>query len=285
MLPFPLVFEMLEVFRKRIAHPAFFGVDMRKILIIAVSLLLIFLTGAVFRVQAATFTTSGIANYLPISDSNVQDGDIVSFSPQGYRLSHIPYDPLIVGVVTDHPAISLETNGPKKSYPVISSGQVDVLVSDANGAIKKGDAITTSSAPGVGMRATKSGFVIGAALKDFSPATPHAQGKIPVTLDSHYLAVKGSINSSLFDILNLSTLATYEEPLQVFRYVIAAAVLLLSFVFGFFIFSRGVNKGIEALGRNPLAGRMIQLGIIFNTIITVVIVGAGIFIAYLVLRL
>jgi hypothetical protein len=266
-------------------HPAFFTVDMRKISALMVLSLLIFLMGGVFHVQAASFTTSGIANYLPILDSSVRDGDIVSFSPQGYSLSHIPYDPLIVGVVTDHPAISLETNGPKKSYPVISNGQVDVLVSDANGAIKKGDAVTTSLQPGIGMKATKSGYVIGAALKDFTPSKPHQTGKIPVTLDSHYLAVKGSIDTSLFDILHLSTIATYEEPLQVFKYVIAAVVLVMSFLFGFLIFSRAVNKGIEALGRNPLAGRMIQLGIVFNTTVTIVIVGAGILIAYLVLRL
>src|SRR3989442_1543262 len=113
---------------------------MRKISVLVVLSLLIFLVGGLFRVYAASFTTSGIANYLPILDSAVRDGDIVSFSPQGYSLSHIPYDPLIVGVVTDHPAISLETNGSKKSYPVISNGHVDVIVSDSNGTIKKGDA-------------------------------------------------------------------------------------------------------------------------------------------------
>src|SRR3989338_6750630 len=41
---------------------------------------------------------------------------------------------------------------------------------------------------------------------------------------------------------------------------------------------------VGALGRNPLAGRMIQLGIIFNVGITIAIIGAGILIAFFIIR-
>ncbi|TMI77561.1 MAG: hypothetical protein E6H10_18760, partial [Bacteroidetes bacterium] len=36
--------------------------------------------------------TFSIANYLPISDSGVKDGSLVSFSPKGYFLSKKEYD-------------------------------------------------------------------------------------------------------------------------------------------------------------------------------------------------
>ena len=64
----------------------------------------------------------------------------------------------------------------------------------------------------------------------------------------------------------------------------AGIVVLLSFVLGIFSFGRVANTGVEALGRNPLAGRMIQLGIVVNALITVAIIGAGMFIAYVIVR-
>src|ERR1700704_5995261 len=113
-------------------------------------------------------TSFGIANYLPITDKNVKDGDIVSFSPKGYFLSKSEYDALIVGVVTDNPAISLEISGSEKGYPVVSSGNAYVNVVTLAGDIKKGDPITTSGTPGVGMKATRTGYILGAALESYS---------------------------------------------------------------------------------------------------------------------
>jgi hypothetical protein len=85
--------------------------------------------------------------------------------------------------------------------------------------------------------------------------------------------------------LNLTAVATTEEPTVVFKYFLAGMILLLSFVIGFFSFGRIANTGIEALGRNPLAAKIIQLGIMLNVLITVAIIGSGLVMAYFVLRL
>lgn len=230
-------------------------------------------------------TSFSIANYLPIIDKTVHGGDIISFSPQGYYLSKIPYDSLIVGVVAINPAVSLETLGPAKTYPVVSSGDTLVRVSTSNGNIRKGDPITTSSIPGVGVKATRTGYILGAALNDYSNTNNKKIGEISVTINIHYYIAKSSINIGLFDVLNLSTLATYEEPIQAFRYLIASTVVILSFIFAFFSFGRTANKGLEAIGRNPLAGRMIQIGILLNISIGVIIIVAGLIIAFIVIRL
>lgn len=230
-------------------------------------------------------TTYSLANYLPVQDAVVKDGDIVSFSPKGYFLSKSPYDSFAIGVVDLNPAISLETPGPQKTYPVVSSGNALVNVTTAGGPIKKGDAITTSSLPGAGMKAEKSGYIIGAALADYTNSSKKEIGQIPVTINIHYIAFKGSVSAGLLDILNLSTLATYEEPLKVFRYVIAAVVIIASFAFGFFSFARTANKGLEALGRNPLASRIIHLGILLNIMITISIILGGLIVAFFVIRL
>ena len=46
-----------------------------------------------------------------------------------------------------------------------------------------------------------------------------------------------------------------------------------------------VGKGLEAIGRNPLAGRMIQVGMIINVLITALIMAAGLGVAYFVIIL
>ncbi len=231
-------------------------------------------------------TSFGIANYLPIPDKDVADGDIISFAPDnGYFLSKMPYDIAIVGVVTNNPAISLEVLGGQPSYPVISTGNAFINVTTINGDIKKGDPITTSQLPGIGMKATQTGYIIGAALEDYTNTNIHMIKKIAVTLNVHYYVSKTSVNQSLFDVLNLSAFATYEEPIQAFKYFIAALILILSFVFGFFSFARTANKGLEALGRNPLASKMIELGILLNIIIAIIIILSGLFVAFIVIRL
>lgn len=240
------------------------------------------------KVSAQNEVSLGIANYYPIQDKNVKDGDIVSSSPKGYYLSNTPYDPTMVGVVTTNPAVALNLEETGKSYPVVATGTVQVLVTTVNGDIKKGDPITTSTTPGVGMKALKTGYALGVALDGFSSKDTKAIGKINISMNLHYSFAKitsDNTKANLLDIANLSVLATYESPLAVFKYVVAAFVILLSFILGFISFGRVARSGIEALGRNPLAGRMIQFGIFLNVLITVAIIVSGLFIAYFVLKL
>jgi len=227
----------------------------------------------------------GVANYLPILDETVRDGDIVSSSLQGFILSKMTYDPMLVGVVTEKAAISFNTTGEAKKYPVVSAGNVLVNVSTIGGPIKKGDPVTSSEIPGVAMKASRSGFILGTALADYEAASPQEIGKLEVALNFHYFSVQRNVKSGLMDIIKLSSLATYEEPRTVFKYFVAALIVLLSFVLGFISFGRVAAKGVDALGRNPLASRMIQLGIVINVLITVAIVGAGMGVAVFILNM
>lgn len=234
---------------------------------------------------AASLSSISIANYLPIQNSKVEDGDIIISTPKGYFLSSVEYDPQVVGIVTSHPAISLKPASNEKTYPVVNIGTVYIKVSGMNGNIKKSDFITTSNIPGTGMKATRSGYVLGQALEDASFTKPTETKEVLISLSMHFLQLGSPIRNSLFDIFRLSTLATYEEPIKVFQYVIAAFIVVASFIFGFLIFARVINTGIEALGRNPLAGRMIQLSILFTIVLVIIILMTGIFLAYLLLRL
>ncbi|MDP2630461.1 MAG: hypothetical protein Q8P56_03575, partial [Candidatus Uhrbacteria bacterium] len=88
------------------------------------------------------------------------------------------YDSRIIGVVSGSPSVVFEgsefkigakpfrfTKGTKP--PIALAGRVPVKVSLENGAIKPGDFLTTSHAPGVAMKATEGGATIGIALESY----------------------------------------------------------------------------------------------------------------------
>ena len=228
-------------------------------------------------------TSFGVANYLPVA-GDAKDGSIIVSTNGKYEVSKREYDSQMIGVVSKNAAVVFEVEG-GNSIPVVGNGNVYILVSTANGPIKKGELITTSQKPGIGMKAVKSGYVLGSALEDFTSTNTNEVKAINVALNIRYNSFKTQASQSLFDILNLTAIATTEEPTTVFKYFLSGMILILSFVIGFFSFGRIANTGIEALGRNPLAGRMIQLGIMLNVLITIAIIASGVVMAYFVLRL
>jgi len=230
--------------------------------------------------------TLGVARMTEVKDKNVKDGAILSAAGDGPAvLSTIPYDGHVIGVVSRDAAIILSTKATQNGVPTISNGTVYILVSSQDGQIKKGDLLTTSTIPGVAVKAAKDGYVLGTALEDAAETDPKKEDKIAVNLDLHYFNSKPTFPGSLTDIFKIALLPTKESPTALFKYIVAAMVVLGSFVLGFMTFGRTAAKGVEALGRNPAASKIIHLGIIFNVGIVVVIVLSGLTVAFLILRL
>lgn len=105
-----------------------------------------------------------------VSDNGTLSGDLSN--------SKQVYDEMVVGVFVKKEEVKADTTksfGPKlvsiENNTVKTSGIVDVLYNSENGSIKKGDLITTSSTVGIGMKATKSGMIVGVALEDATSAT------------------------------------------------------------------------------------------------------------------
>lgn len=234
--------------------------------------------------------SSGIATSIPIVDKNPQDGDIVTLKNSGYFLSVVAYDQSVFGIVVTNPAVAFEASGSADTVPVVSSGKVYVRVSTVNGPIKQGDLITTSTIRGIGQKATNFGYVIGAALESYSNSDPKKIGKILVAFNPRYNSEgtgsgAGIIRTNLLEVVKNAPQAATASPLASLRYLLAAAVVIISFVLGFIYFGRVAINGIEALGRNPLAGRLIQLSVLFNLFLTIIIIAIGLAISYLILIL
>lgn len=235
--------------------------------------------------QDVAAASIGVAHMVVVKDKLVKDGTILSNTVKGAAPSTTPYDSQVLGVVSRNAGIILSTTDDENSVPVISEGSVYVLVSSKNGNIKKGDLITTSTIPGVAVRADSTGYILGAAMEDYTSNNATQIGKIAVNLSLHYFNSKSSLAGTLTDILKFALLPSKDSPAAIFKYIVAALVVLGSFVLGFISFGRTAAKGVEALGRNPSASAVIHLGIIFNVVIVVAIIIAGIAVAFLILRL
>jgi hypothetical protein len=111
------------------------------------------------------------------TDAALEPGTVVVLGDDGYKSakpSEQAYDTKVIGVVSDNPSIIAGRSGDKNGHQAIVAmvGVVKVKVSALNGAIRKGDLLTTSSLRGYAMKAgaAKPGTIIGKALEDLAAA-------------------------------------------------------------------------------------------------------------------
>ena len=107
------------------------------------------------------------------SEDDLLPGELVSIdylSPHGVLRSKVPYQEDLLGVVSSNPGF-VAGAFTEKSHPVALVGRVPVWTSLENGPIRVGDRLTSSATPGLAMKATKAGRVIGIALTSTDLAT------------------------------------------------------------------------------------------------------------------
>ncbi|OGY39854.1 MAG: hypothetical protein A2418_03450 [Candidatus Brennerbacteria bacterium RIFOXYC1_FULL_41_11] len=171
-----------------------------------------------------TSSISGDPDYAEIVKVNdyksIEAGDIISaievdvnsvenvFNGVVAQKSLLAYDSRLLGVVSDNPGYLIDHNGTmnheggriRDGYqPLALSGRVFVKISSENGEIGVGDYITSGTIPGVGMRATQAGRVIGMALQSWTSENVKEIGKIMVLVNNFYFDPAYSFN----DINNL----------------------------------------------------------------------------------
>jgi len=228
-------------------------------------------------------TSSAMAIPVPF-DGEPKDGSVLCTTSSGYKLCDRAYDPSAFGVVSLMPAVSFELDGGSNgTAPVMSAGKTFVLISSANGSIKKGDYVTTSTQPGIAQKAMKSGYVLGTALEDFNETDPLRTGKILISVSIRPTVLSKGAGENLLDLIKEGVDAAFLSPLASLRYIVAAVVVASSVIMGFIYFGRVARSGVEAIGRNPLAGKRIQASVVINVFLTLIIMGGGVLIAYMVL--
>ena len=118
----------------------------------------------------------------------LQKGDVVCLNAQSQAEACSGGSGTLIGAVSSNPGYVgndiYDPKHPDNTALVGLLGQIQVKVSDANGAIYAGDPLTMSSTPGVAVKATSAGMVLGTALENSSAGT----GEINVYVHTGYFA-------------------------------------------------------------------------------------------------
>lgn len=244
----------------------------------------------------------GVATTHTVEEKTTEDGDIVSLSSEtgNLRLSTLGYDEKMFGVIVLSPAVVLRTIG--LNTPIVRSGEVRVNVTTLNGSIGIGDYVTSSPIPGKGQKATDfTGYILGIALEPFGQTDGTlvdfegqevAQGKVLVAVGisastPFIKKVSGGFLGSLryTGELFLYMFTATRQSERIMRYILAVLVALVSLYLSFRSFGHNVTKGIESIGRNPLAKGSIQTMIMVNVILIAVVSLGGILLSLIIISL
>ncbi len=265
---------------------------------VVIFLTFVFLYPIPYTLYPSHAQSLNLTNTYNVSDKDAQDGDILIFDPtQGIMRTNLPYDIHVFGVLEKFPTLVLKSVD-NTGEPVARSGVTDVNVTNVNGPIKAGDYITTSEVKGFGMKASQSGYSLGIALKDFDESKASdlnnngkslKAGKVPTAIRVEFAELTNPRSTNrIFEAIGTAFFRNSQDPQgfgQIIKYVTAGIVMIMSLVSGMFILSKSMPKAIEALGRNPLARRSIQISMVISIIMVVFIVAVGMVSGLIILRL
>jgi hypothetical protein len=246
-------------------------------------------------VGAAALSTGYISQQkLPVGtivspDDQIKNGVIPANSQTSSNL---------LGVVVPSSTVAVSEGSGR--VPVAADGNANVLVSDINGGMSRGDKVAASPLDGIGMLATKSGRIIGTLQGDLNSHSTDAQFKTITDVKG----VKRKIQIALVPII---VSLTYYQPLdnqstilpKVIRDIsnsvsgkdvstsriwgamvlmVAALTIVIVLLYG------AVRSSIGAIGRNPLAKTTIQNSLTKVIAVVVVILIAATAASYVILR-
>ncbi|OHA58438.1 MAG: hypothetical protein A2571_01510 [Candidatus Vogelbacteria bacterium RIFOXYD1_FULL_44_32] len=175
-----------------------------------------------YSLVACSAAPGDIAEFYPVSDEDIEAGDIVAPSLDEFLYSAEGSDPYtgvvkslgtqdvsimdkatketgFVGVVSTGPFQTfgkdiLKARGKDKSRAIALVGRVPVKVNGEGGNIKPGDRITISSEPGIGMKATTTGMTLGVALNSFAGESVSDTGEVMVFINMSYAKISDSVS-------------------------------------------------------------------------------------------
>lgn len=243
-----------------------------------------------------------IARTIPIEDKAAIDGDIVSLSPKVESLirSTKSFDERMYGVLNVDPMMVYRT---LKSLPVAKQGEVMMNVTTLGGAITVGDYVTSSEIAGKGQRAEGlAGYMVGVAMGNFDGKNasqsadfkgkkyPMGRVKVNVGIGPASPVITKAAGGILGTLRQLATaimfnIAASKQAERIIRYILAILIAVIIIYVSYKTFGANVTKGMEAIGRNPLAKGSIQAMITMNIILLVISVIAGVALSLVVISL
>ena len=178
----------------------------------------------------------------------------------------------LVGVVSSQSLVEL-SNSNSKQVQIVTNGTVSTLVSTINGTIAVGDKVTASPIKGVGMKAVRSGYIVGTAQAAFSEATDLTEqvvvdkdgnkqtvkvGMIPVQINVSFYESSDAKQSIIPDFITRFARAVAGRDVSVIRILIAFIILITGIGSISALMYSSVRSSIISIGRNPLAASAVH---------------------------
>lgn len=237
----------------------------------------------------------GVAEYSPLAEGfeTPPNGSVIAETRSGdVRITESEYQDNMVGVYQETPGVAWSNVSKIGSIPVVSSGTALVRASAENGEIQPGDYITSSNTPGIAQKAINPGYVLGTARSIITPSEGGEESFVEANINVQFAIPEFEPDSSL--LTPAGALQTLRSGYNAFtggqvhfaiKYLLALLALLVSLVFGYWIFTRSATNSITAIGRNPLARRSIMLTAGLNVVAALAIVAGGVALGLFILAL
>lgn len=242
---------------------------------------------------AATAYAQDFARGYYSNDTGLRSGMVVALSPDStadkplVERASLTNANKVVGVTsnTDEHLVTI-ASGDQQVY-VLAGGVTTAYISDLNGLIKKGEAVVLSPIKGVLMRNDSKNPIIGTALEDFPETSSETQNidtdngsrdvkvsKLSISLDSGLAAKQDQHEQTSLQKIGKSVIGKDVGELQV---IVALIIFLVVMVAEGAIIYGAITSGLTALGRNPLAKRIIKTELfrVLGLAVIVLIVGLG----------
>ncbi len=153
--------------------------------------------GAGGRGQIQVWTIRGagaadLAETYSTNDPELNVADVVSIDPTlraGVKKSTKAYDRNALGIISTQPNMVMGGDIPPEGVKQVNlalAGRVPVRVSNINGNIKPGDYLTSSDIPGMAMKATRAGPIVGRSLGTFTGEGGMTTGIVLVYVQTGY---------------------------------------------------------------------------------------------------
>jgi hypothetical protein len=253
--------------------------------------------GTVF-VLLSQSSASAIARGYQTSDSGLQTGMVVALSVDGSSGSSVERasqdsSNRVVGIVTTLNNSLVTVSSSTAKVLVESEGQTDAYVSDINGKVNQGDLLILSPLKGILMKSGDApATVIGIAADDASATVPYSYQEEGQAKETQIAKIKINLNhqggGNAGVLPSDSALARLGRSL-VGKDVGEARVLIALILFIIVLIAEGgiiygaVSSAITALGRNPLAGKIIRNELLRVVAIALIVLLVGLAAVYAVL--
>ena len=207
----------------------------------------------------------------------------------------------LLGVVVS-PGSAAITFGQVKGFNqvyVINSGIQDVLVSNQNGSIRPGDYITVSSLAGIGMRAdSNQPTIVGQAVGQFNGQSHVVRtDKLNIAKGQKMNIAIGVVSVAIGIAANPLTVGTRGVPsflnsiikkstnksISATRAYVSISIVLAGILLTLVVIYASIKNSIIALGRNPLAKKIIGINLARLIMVAMLILAISLSAAYAVL--